>query len=113
MEGGGQLADNYVEGRRKPSGLALVRVAGRFRFPDQRSRTLSNPSASNANAVMAFRRHFLKPPEGRKMKKSPGCIFALCLLAVGNLAMAQTTAKQMTGGWSLVSLETDTADGRI
>lgn len=47
------------------------------------------------------------------MKNNPGFVLALFLLACSGLAQAQTTAKQMVGGWSLVSLETDTADGRI
>lgn len=47
------------------------------------------------------------------MKKIPGCIFALGLLVASGLAVAQTTAKQLIGGWALVSLETDTAEGRI
>lgn len=47
------------------------------------------------------------------MKKNPACLVALILLAVSGWASAQTSAKQLIGGWSLVSLETDTADGRI
>lgn len=52
-------------------------------------------------------------PKGRMMKKNLGCVLALTLLSISGLAAAQTTAKQLLGGWSLVSLETDTADGRI
>ena len=47
------------------------------------------------------------------MKKKSGFALALALLACGISAQAQTSAKQMTGSWSLVSLETDTAEGRI
>lgn len=47
------------------------------------------------------------------MKKKSGFALALILLACGTSAQAQTSAKQMTGSWSLVSLETDTAEGRI
>ena len=47
------------------------------------------------------------------MKRNPGFVFALILLSLSGLVQAQTSARQMIGGWSLVSLETDTADGRL
>jgi len=47
------------------------------------------------------------------MMKIHGFVFALVLLVFSGFAQAQTTAKQMIGSWSLISLETDSADGRI
>lgn len=47
------------------------------------------------------------------MNRKSGLAVALILLAYAGWAQAQTSVKQLVGGWSLVSLETDTADGRI
>ena len=46
-------------------------------------------------------------------RKYPGFVFVWALLAFSGLVHAQTTTKQMVGSWSLVSLETENADGRI
>lgn len=47
------------------------------------------------------------------MKQYRGIFVALVLFAFSGLLQAQTTARQMSGSWSLVSLETETPDGRI
>ena len=47
------------------------------------------------------------------MKTLLSCGFASTLLATVPMAQAQTTPDQLTGDWTVVTLVTDTADGRI